>query len=59
MTGDLNGDKKIDIMDVIAINKFLLGAKDFDAATRAAADADGNGEIDSNDSLQILKLALK
>jgi endoglucanase len=56
--GDLNGDKTIDIMDVIVINKYLLGTKDLDANAQAAADADKNNKVDSSDALAILKLAL-
>ena len=53
--GDLNGDKTVDIMDVIVINKFLLGTKDFTPAQRAAADVDRSGTVEANDSLNILK----
>ena len=57
--GDVTGDGKVDIMDVIAMNKYLLGTKSLDEKALAAADADGNSTIDSNDSLAILKIALQ
>jgi hypothetical protein len=59
LIGDLNLDKKVDIMDVILINKHLLGVQALDSAVMTAADADKNGKVESNDSLEILKLALQ
>ena len=53
--GDANGDGVVDIMDVIAANKVILGMKELTDALKAAADMDHNGMIDSNDSLLILK----
>ena len=55
--GDVNGDKEINIMDVISINKFLLGISELKAP--ANADVDKSGVVDSNDSLLILKFALE
>ena len=59
MLGDVTGDKAISIIDVIAINKFLLGTNDLGPAARLAADANQNGSRDSNDALLILKMVLK
>ena len=42
-------------MDVIVLNKFLLGSSTLDDDAKAAADVDKSGEIDSTDSLNILK----
>lgn len=53
--GDLDGSGSVDIMDVILVNKYLLGSASFTEADKAAADVDGNGEVDSTDSLNILK----
>ena len=53
--GDVNLDGAIDIMDVIALNKFLLGSSELDKDNKAAADVDLNGQLDSTDSLNILK----
>ena len=53
--GDVNGDGVVDIMDVIALNKFLLGSSSLEDSGRAAADVDLSGGIDSTDSLNILK----
>ena len=57
--GDVNGDDAIDIMDVIRLNKFLLGADSLSEEQRAAADVDGNDELDATDSLLILKYTVE
>lgn len=53
--GDVNDDGEVDILDVIMLNKFLLGAASLDDAARKRADVDVNKDIDSTDSLIILK----
>ena len=58
-TGDINGDGTVDILDVIVVNKHLLGCKELDELQTKAADVDGNGIVESTDSLNILKYALK
>ena len=59
MLGDVNGDNAIDIMDVIAINKYLLGSAMLDDAHQKAADVDGSNQVDSSDSLTILKYVVE
>ena len=54
--GDVTGDQVVDILDVIRINKFILGVGSLEYTD--TADIDGNGQVDSNDSLNILKIAL-
>ena len=56
--GDVNCDKVVDIMDVIAMNKHLLGVVKLEDAGLANADVDGNDKVDSSDSLYILKAAI-
>ena len=53
--GDVNGDEEIDIMDVIALNKYLLGSSTLDADAKKRADVDLNSLLDATDSLNILK----
>ena len=53
--GDANSDGIVDIMDVIRVNKFLLGTTDLDAKQRKAADVDNDGDVNATDSLNILK----
>ena len=59
LKGDLNSDGIVDILDVIRLNKSLLGVEQLTDAQTAAADVDGNGKVESNDSLLILKYALE
>ena len=48
----------MDILDVIAVNKHLLGASTLTEEGKANADVDGKDGITSEDSLLILKYAL-
>ncbi len=57
--GDMNADEAVDIMDVIALNKYLLGASTLDENAKALADVDQNGKLDSTDSLNILKFVVE
>ncbi len=57
--GDVTGDNAVDILDVIALNKFLLGSETLTADQKTAADVDLNDEIDSTDSLNILKYVVE
>lgn len=57
--GDVNQDETIDIMDVIALNKFLLGSASLDETQKVAADVDLNEAIEATDSLNILKYVVE
>jgi len=52
---DCNNDGDINIMDVIAFNKHLLGTQQLEAQGKVNADVDADGEITSDDGLNILK----
>jgi hypothetical protein len=52
---DANCDKAIDITDVIAFNKHMLGTQELSAQGKANADVDANGKIEGPDGLNILK----
>ena len=54
-TGDVNADGNIDIMDVIAVNKYLLGGSLLNQSQCVAADVDADGIVTPTDSLIILK----
>ena len=56
--GDLNGDASIDILDVILINKYLLGTTTFDAPQKACADVFHDNVVDSTDALTLLKFVV-
>lgn len=53
--GDVDGDGEISILDVITINKAIMGKEILTDAQNKAADVDGSGKPDANDALQILK----
>ena len=53
--GDVTLDTEIDIMDVIAANKQLLGAETLCDTAKKNADVGGDGTPDETDSLAILK----
>ncbi|MBR6618518.1 MAG: RICIN domain-containing protein [Oscillospiraceae bacterium] len=53
--GDVNLDGGVDILDVIVLNKGLLGAANLEEQQKRNADCDKNGKPDANDSLMILK----
>jgi len=53
--GDANLDGKVSIVDVIMINKSVLGAETLSAEQRTVSDVDGNGDVTAEDSLMILK----
>ena len=53
--GDVDENGEIDILDVITLNKSILGKEVLSAQAEKNADADGNQKIDSNDALSILK----
>ena len=57
--GDVDGSGTVDILDVIAINKSLLGGLTLTGAGKAAADVDRNKAIDTTDALNILKAVVK
>ena len=57
--GDVNEDGEIDIMDVIALNKYLLGSMKLGETAKANADVDTNKSVDSTDSLNILKYVVE
>ncbi|MBD5142260.1 MAG: hypothetical protein HDT22_01425 [Ruminococcus sp.] len=55
IAGDANGDSEIDIIDVIAMNKVILGQKQFTAEQIKACDFNQNGIVDPDDSLLLMK----
>ena len=54
-TGDTDNSGEIDIMDIITVNKALLGSKRLSASAVKAIDFNGNGLPDSEESLLLLK----
>ncbi len=56
--GDVDNSGDVNVMDVILVNKYVLGVKTLTDTQMIAADVDGNSEVNSTDSLLILKYAL-
>ena len=57
LVGDVTNDGTVDILDVISLNKYLLGISKLKAPQNA--DADQNGEVNTNDSLALLRLVVQ
>ena len=53
--GDINLDGSVDIIDVISINKAVLGKETLTEKQNLTADANQNGTVDASDSLMIMK----
>ncbi len=54
--GDVVGNGKISTVSIRAILKFTMGTSDFTKAQQLAADADGSGNVNTNDVRELLKL---
>ena len=57
--GNVMVDDKVDIMDVIALNRYLLGSTKLDAQQQVNADVMHDGKLDSTDSLTLLKYVVE
>lgn len=53
--GDITEDGKLNIMDVITLNKTLLGGRTSNSYQRLVSDADGDGEVTQADALLMMK----
>ena len=58
-TGDLDRSGSVDIMDVILLNKFILGCRRLSKTVQKAADLNNDGNTDAADSLLLLKQVLE
>lgn len=58
LRGDVDLDGNINILDVIALNKYLLGVTELKSAARYAADYDADSAVEAEDSLAILRRVL-
>ncbi len=57
--GDIDGDGDVSVVDVLLLNKYLLGVAHLDDSARICADVDGNQIINDADSMNILKYVVK
>lgn len=56
--GDVNSDKDVDVLDVIATQKYIMGCRILNAAQLNAADVNRNGDVEASDSHKILRYVL-
>ena len=56
LAGDVDENGSVDILDVIAMNKTILGQKVLTTSQQQAADLDKNGMVDTVDSLTLMKM---
>ncbi|MCR5718051.1 MAG: glycoside hydrolase family 9 protein [Oscillospiraceae bacterium] len=56
--GDVNLDGTVDILDVIALNKYLVGSRELDGEQRLNAEVYKDNELNFTDSLTLLKHVL-
>ncbi|MDE5737857.1 MAG: dockerin type I repeat-containing protein, partial [Oscillospiraceae bacterium] len=54
LKGDATEDGEVDILDVITVNKSILGQKIMSSSALKASDIDGDGIVSPNDSLAIM-----
>ena len=57
--GDMNGDKKLTIVDVIMLNQNIMFGAPLTDEAKKNADVDQNGKIDETDSLNMLKAVVE
>ena len=58
VNGDLSGDGAITILDLLQIQKYLLGDKKLTKEASLAADTSGDGKVTILDLLQVQKYLL-
>lgn len=58
ISGDVNNDGKVTVMDLLKVRKAILGMAELSQPEQAAADVNGNGKIDIIDLLRIQKMIL-
>ena len=57
-SGDINGDGKTNSLDVLKLQRFLLGLETIPEDRKAAADLNGDGKVNSQDILLLQKKVL-
>ena len=53
--GDVNGDGKLNILDVLSVQRHILSLGSLSESGKLAADVNGNGKIDIMDVLLMQK----
>ncbi len=57
--GDVNVDGEVDVLDIIVLNKYLLGGGSLSEQGAVNADVDKDNDPSANDSLNIMKYIVK
>lgn len=57
--GDVNGDKKVDVFDAIAIAQYTVGNKTLTSIQLTAADYNADGSVNVFDAIAIAKTTVK
>ena len=57
-SGDINGDGKANSLDVLKLQRYLLGLETLSEAGKTAADLNGDGKVNSQDLLLLQKKVL-
>ena len=55
-TGDADGSGELDILDIITVNKAILGKENIAEDRISCVDFNGNGVPDADDALTMLKM---
>ena len=55
VAGDIDSSGEVNIIDVLALNQYLLSLRQLDEAGLNCADVNHNGTIDVGDAVKILK----
>lgn len=58
IVGDVNGDGKVNTLDVLLVLRYLVEAEELDDAQLAIADIDGSGKVELYDSIAIQNIAI-
>ncbi|MDE5754291.1 MAG: dockerin type I repeat-containing protein [Oscillospiraceae bacterium] len=53
--GDPDGDGEVGILDVVLMNRVVVGVERMDESQRRAADVDGDGKLTLSDSMKVLQ----
>ena len=58
-SGDVNCDGEVDVVDVLVLNKYLLGVAQLTPEGQQNADFNGSGKLEDADAMMILKAIVK
>lgn len=59
ISGDITGDRQINLYDVIEIAKYILGMREFNSVESVIADYNVDGNVNIYDAIEIAKKLLE